>query len=819
MLQADQKDILLLRGHYIKKFEMKIRPIKSVRLPVFLAVVLIFCNSILAFSQEDSAVKLYVAKYGKDSNSGTKEKPYASPSAALLHIAKLKKKSPSIAVELRILKGHYYIDQTLVIGPAMSGNKKAPFTLKAEPGEEVVWSGARILKLNWQQASSGLWHTQVPDGLTFQSLFVDGKPLIRARYPNYDTDVLPFNGYAEDAISTQRVKSWNNPQNAIVHALHEGRWGGFHYRVTGKNEQGDLELEGGLQNNRPSKMHKTYRFVENVFEELDADNEWFLDERTSTLYFKAPGGQNPNRQKFEAPVLESILTLSGTETNPVHDVNVQGIHFTHTSPTFMKTEEPLLRSDWTIYRQAAVKIEGSERCQIENSNFTDLGGNAIFVSNYNRNVRLAGNLIERVGAGGINFVGNPDAVRSPSFRYEKFVPESEIDTVAGPKSNNYPAECEVSDNLIRNIGLIEKQVAGIQIAMASRISVLHNTIYDVPRAGINIGDGSWGGHDIAFNDVFRTVLETSDHGAFNSWGRDRFWHPDRQEMDRITAAHPNWVKLDAVETTRIRENRFQCDHGWDIDLDDGSTNYAIYNNLCLSGGLKLREGFYRTVFNNLILNNGFHPHVWFKDSHDVFRTNIVMNAHQDIQVKFWGDTVDYNFYTNPDDLIKDQTKGIEIHGSIIDLTFNEAATGDFELNSGNLKNFSKLNLEDVGVKSPRLKAITDAPQIPAVVVTDPRTTGELFTWSGGTFKSIESLGEQSAAGLPSMEGVLVVELSPSSPLIKGGLQPGDVILEFQSEQIKNVRDLARISKRDNYVDSLILFVFRNQEKLKIQVKR
>ena len=78
-------------------------------------------------------------------------------------------------------------------------------------------------------------------------------------------------------------------------------------------------------------------------------------------------------------------------------------------------------------------------------------------------------------------------------------------------------------------------------------------------------------------------------------------------------------------------------------MDDGSSNYRIYNNLCLSGGLKLREGFYRTVYNNIMLNNGFHPHVWFKNSHDVFRHNIVMQAHQDIQVNFWGDTVDYNF--------------------------------------------------------------------------------------------------------------------------------------------------------------------------------
>ena len=62
--------------------------------------------------------------------------------------------------------------------------------------------------------------------------------------------------------------------------------------------------------------------------------------------------------------------------------------------------------------------------------------------------------------------------------------------------------------------------------MAQGITVRHCSIYDVPRAGINIGDGCWGGHVIEFCDVFDTVQETGDHGTFNSWGRDRFWRPD-----------------------------------------------------------------------------------------------------------------------------------------------------------------------------------------------------------------------------------------------------------------------------------------------------
>ena len=57
--------------------------------------------------------------------------------------------------------------------------------------------------------------------------------------------------------------------------------------------------------------------------------------------------------------------------------------------------------------------------------------------------------------------------------------------------------------------------------MCRNITVSHNSIYNTPRAGINISEGTWGGHIIEYNDIFNTVKETGDHGTINSWGRDR----------------------------------------------------------------------------------------------------------------------------------------------------------------------------------------------------------------------------------------------------------------------------------------------------------
>ena len=121
-----------------------------------------------------------------------------------------------------------------------------------------------------------------------------------------------------------------------------------------------------------------------------------------------------------------------------------------------------------------------------------------------------------------------------------------LDTAPGPKTDNYPADCRVEDCLLHGFGVVEKQTAGVEISMSESITVSHASIYDCPRAGINIGDGCWGGHVIEYCDVFDTVKETGDHGSFNSWGRDRYWGLG----PRVWAKYPGMALWDCRKTDR-----------------------------------------------------------------------------------------------------------------------------------------------------------------------------------------------------------------------------------------------------------------------------
>lgn len=767
----------------------------------------LFLASLLVAQPKQEPPILIMVSTRPPAKVGPAQQPSLSLSAAVRMAHTYQQQHPGRGIDIRLQPGAYFLDSTLLLN---AGDFNGPVTFRAAAtsGAPVTISGGESLQVQWRLWKNGIYQASLDVPYEFSHLFINGEQQIRARYPNYDSSAKHFNGTAADALSPARIKTWQHPEGGYIHALHRAEWGGYHYRITGVNADGTLQLEGGYQNNRQMGMNEQHRFVENIFEELDAEREWYYDKAGKTLYYKPVTGR-----KLPAAVVVSrfseIVVLKGTAAAPVKDITFKGIRFAHSNATFMDTREPLLRSDWAIYRGGAVLLNGTQDCHITDCEFDQNGGNAVFVSNYNRRASISGCHIHDAGGSGICFVGNPDAVRAPLFEYNQSPVFDGMDTVAGPKNPDYPDSCTAYNNLIYRTGRIEKQSAGVQISMAMDITVAHNTIYTVPRAGINVSEGTWGGHLIEYNDVFNTVLETGDHGAFNSWGRDRWWYPNREMLDSMAALHPWMIKQDAMKTTTLRYNRFRCDHGWDIDLDDGSSNYHIYSNVCLNGGLKLREGFFRTVENNIILNNSFHPHVWFANSHDIFRHNIVTSSYKPIGINYWGDEIDHNLFPDPASI----NTPTDTHSLSGDPLFAAAAKGDYRVQPGSpaLKTgFKNFPMDQFGVVSPALKALAAKPPLP-VLKTVANTGSATSNWMGARVKNIETLGERSAAGLPDNQGVFVVTVTAG---FRYAVKAGDVILQLGDKNVNNVETLQQATAF--YGDKKVkLVVFRNQQRVAI----
>ncbi len=758
---------------------------------------------------EREAGEIHVSPQGDNKNDGSEKSPIATLEAAQSHARKVR------GTTVVVHAGTYRLGQWLWFTHEDAGTE-----FRAAAGEKVVVTSDRKLDLKWQPFRDGIWqadlgmqiyaHPNRPKEnrsqyrLQIDELFVNGQRQRMARYPNFDPAIRPLGGFAADANSRERAARWKNPAGGYLHALHPGEWGGIHFVINGKDKNGDLQLGGGTQNNRGSGMHKQHRYVENIFEELDAPGEWFYDGTSNTLYFKPPDGLDLAKATVEFPTSSQLIRIDGTQERPAKNVTLRGLTFRHARRTFMQTKEPLLRSDWTIARDGAVFLEETEDCRIVDCEFDQVGGNAIFVSNYNRRTRITGCDIRETGASGVAFVGHPTAVRNPLFEYGQRQSLDKIDKGPGPQTDNYPSDCLVEDCLIHGIGLVEKQAAGVQIAMASGITVRHCSIYDASRAGINIGDGCWGGHLIEHCDVFDTVQETGDHGSFNSWGRDRFWGL----KDAPTESLPDLAKLDAVKPTVLRHNRWRCDHGWDVDLDDGSSNYEITNNVFLHGGLKLREGFHRRVTNNIGVGCGFHPHVWYHVkgdgiSNDEVTRNIWAGAHAPAIMPSgkWGREVDFNLFTTSDaDRLKFAANCCDAHSLTGDPLFMNRDAGDYRVkeDSPALKlSFQNFSMDDFGVQKPDLKKVARTPKLPGNEPpprTAPRRSKHSVehVWRGATIRNLSG-DEFSAFGVTKESGGVHLKSVPNdSAAAANGFQSNDLIQSLNDQPVKTMSDLLQL---------------------------
>jgi hypothetical protein len=773
-----------------------------------LFVLIITWLVLLSIPQLSLAADFYVSPNGDDDNTGTFSDPFFS-----LQRARDAARTAVKPVTIFLRGGTYYMDSALLLGPKDSGEKDAPVIYSAYKDEKPVLSGAVRLELRWTSYKGEIQQAKVPSLYTrYPQLFVNGRRQILARYPNFNRDIAIFNGYAEDAFrGLQANEEQHARPGAFLHAMMVTGWGSLHYAVGDVDrESGVYTIDGGYQVGLPQNLFKgtvpfvpdkEKRFIDNVFQELDAPGEWYLDSPNNVIYFYPTEDIEMPQTVVELVMLKQLVVIMGLETDPVRNIHFRGITFTHTSHVFLDEYEELLRSDWKINRSGAVFLQGAEDILIDRCHFDQVGGNAVFMSNYNRTNTISNCIINYAGESGICFVGDVKSVRSPStWTNQQDILTDNVDKTPGPRSDNYPAGCKVHNNLMHDLGRIGKQTAGVYLHIAHNITVSHNTIYNVPRAAICIGTGHWGGHVIEFNDIFNTVQETGDHGPFNSWGRDRYWSLEFRGGEALPVQQ--YALLDLLDPNIIRNNRFHHEGRWGIDLDDGSTYYHIYNNLCLGMGVKLREGFYRTMRNNILINWSGDLQIWPDSCDDVVSNNIIVNA---VPFRFSNADpadarlIDSNLFYNHGNAIKItglpqdsisfeewQSQGFDGNTFVTNPMFTDPANGNYSVQSASPAlqvGFVNFPMDRFGVMGPDWEEgriiIHKNTEYPGAGSPDPKhMLGAVITDITGSIRDYTGLADNS--------GVYLEHVPASSSANSAGFMTGDVILAFNGDPVEDV---------------------------------
>lgn len=512
--------------------------------------------------------------------------------------------------------------------------------------------------------------------------------------------------------------------------------------------------------------------------------------------------------------------ISGTEglfeLNGVKNVVFENLTFTGTARTmFTVPHERPLRGDWAIQRTGAVYAENAENITIRHCRFTELGGNAVMFSGHHRDSLIEDCEFEDIGGSGVLLCGNVSAVRDPSAWDNDEHRTTISDFTSGPANDEYPRDIIVRNCYFTNCGTVEKQSAAVCMSIAEHITVSGNTIHRMPRAGVNISDGTFGGHVIEDNDIFDCVRETGDHGPFNSWGRDRFWSLEGFDtMGKNGIRKRAFARLDAVRTTVIRHNRIHALHAFGIDLDDGSTNYEIYNNLCLGAGIKTREGYDRLVYNNILIGCPFEVHVSYAMNNDVFANNLVYNSKPfNFILPNEGNTTSIvnNFYWNDGEPFAELPE-MDENSVAADPMFPFTSANDYTVGEDSellKKGFVNFLMSDANFGR------ADKPNPPPFVYVSAKGDGHTLEYGGVLLSDINGDGMQSAAGLPDKCGVMLLRVPFDADFSAYGMRMSDVIRSLNENAVENTEDFVKVFGKIPAGNEVRAEIYRNQRKTEI----
>lgn len=151
------------------------------------------------------AIEFFVSPTGNDHGTGTAGDPFATLQTARDAARAFVGQAPVVN---QLGAGTHYLAEPFVLGPDDSGSAEFPVVYQARQEGTAVLSGGQLLQLQWTPFRDGIFQAPTPAGLRFDQVFLDGKRLWAARYPNFDPDkpTAAYQGFAADAFSPERAR-------------------------------------------------------------------------------------------------------------------------------------------------------------------------------------------------------------------------------------------------------------------------------------------------------------------------------------------------------------------------------------------------------------------------------------------------------------------------------------------------------------------------------------------------------------------------------------------------------------------------------------
>jgi PA14 domain/Right handed beta helix region/Protein of unknown function (DUF1565) len=452
----------------------------------------------------------YVAVSGNDVNPGTLAQPFRTIQKCAL-VA-----TPGTACLIRA--GTY----RETVRPANSGQSGLQIIFKPYNNEKVLISGADVVQ-NWTASSGAIYKAPVAWdlGAGNNQVFVDGKMMIEARYPNASLDLFaPWNGKfvnPRGSSFTYTIDATNVPgalTGANINLLTGPEWVIETGKITSSTTSSfTFESSGGQINDKfyaPRNGNPYFIWGKRVL--LDSANEWFLDpvaSNTGQLYLRTPQSDNPNNhtvevkrrsyafnltdrsyifvdgfQIFAATITTGDVSKSANEAT-AQNVILQNIHVRYPSHfTYVNSEE----GGWGKGRRDTGIILYGRNHKLLNSTVAFSAGNGAVIAGSNH--VITNNIIHDVGYA----VTDTNTIKAGSYDFSS-------------------SGALIQNNTLYNTG---RSVMGHIDAKA--LKILNNHLYNAGLLANDLGmvgsPGDGGGTEIAYNIVHDNFAPSESMGIY-----------------------------------------------------------------------------------------------------------------------------------------------------------------------------------------------------------------------------------------------------------------------------------------------------------------
>lgn len=180
------------------------------------------------------------------------------------------------------------------------------------------------------------------------------------------------------------------------------------------------------------------------------------------------------------------------------------------------------------------------------------------------------------------------------------------------RGGEQPRGTVVSNNLVRELGIWQKQSSMWFQAVTAQTQLIDNVHFNGPRAGVNFNDGFGGGDLMKGNLIANCVRESGDHGPFNSWDRVPY-------ISDIATGKPSIVPQFREITQNFIVSTYSSQEA--IDTDDGSSYYNTHDNFFVyaANGLKSDFGGHHNFHNDNVY--GYTGNCWGGGNSNQFINN------------------------------------------------------------------------------------------------------------------------------------------------------------------------------------------------------